>query len=74
LEIRLEGIGMRTVISGSKLHTVPLIKFNADLMERVVTAATEDQEWQDAYNAIKDSNPSINIEYLHGALYYKRRL
>jgi hypothetical protein len=39
---------MRIVISGSKLHAVPLIKFNADLMERIVTAAIEDQEWQDA--------------------------
>jgi hypothetical protein len=70
----LEGIGMQTVISGSKLHAVPPIKFNVDLMEGVVTATTEDQEWQDAYNVAKDSNPSINVEYLHGALYYKGRL
>jgi hypothetical protein len=42
LEIILEGIGMQTVISGSKLHTVRQIKFNADLIERVVTATTED--------------------------------
>jgi hypothetical protein len=41
----LEGIGMRTVISGSKLHAVPPIKFNADLMEHIVMAAMEDQEW-----------------------------
>jgi hypothetical protein len=47
----LEGIGLWTVISGSNLHAVPPIKFNADLMECVVTAATEDQEWQEAYNA-----------------------
>jgi hypothetical protein len=64
-EITLEGIGMQTVISGSKLHTVPPIKFNADLMECIVTAATEDQEWQDAYNAAKDGNASANVEYLH---------
>jgi hypothetical protein len=43
-EITLEGIGMWSVISGSKLHVVLPIKFNADLMESVVTAATEDQE------------------------------
>jgi hypothetical protein len=48
-EIMVQGIGMRTVISGSKLHAGSLIKFNADLIERVVMAATEDQEWQEAY-------------------------
>jgi hypothetical protein len=73
-EIMLEGIGMRTVISGLKLHVVPLIKFNADLMKRVVTAATEDQEWQEAYNVARDGNPSANVKYLYGALYYKARL
>jgi hypothetical protein len=41
---------MRTIISRSKLHTVRLIKFNADLMERIVTAAMEEQEWQEAYD------------------------
>jgi hypothetical protein len=70
----LESIGMRTVSSGSKLHTVPPIKFNTNLMECVVTAAIEDQEWQDAYNVAKDSNPSANVEYLHRACYYKGRL
>jgi hypothetical protein len=30
-----------------------------------------DQGWQDAYNAAKESNPSADIEYLLGALYYK---
>jgi hypothetical protein len=40
LEKMLEGIGMRTVILGSNLHPVPPIKFNADLMEYVVTAVT----------------------------------
>jgi hypothetical protein len=69
-----EGIRMWTVISGSKLHTVPLIKFNADLMERIVMATTEIQEWQDAYNVAKDGNPNLNVEYLHGSLYYKGRL
>jgi hypothetical protein len=46
----LEGIGMWLVISGSKLLAVPPIKFNADLMECVVMAATDNQEWQEAYN------------------------
>jgi hypothetical protein len=40
----LEGIGMRTVISGSKLRSVPPIKFYTDLMEGIVMAAMEDQE------------------------------
>jgi hypothetical protein len=62
------------VISESKLHAVPLIKFNADFMERVITATTEDQEWHEAYNAVRDSNSSTNVEYLYGALYYKGRL
>ena len=74
LEMTLEDIGVRTVIAGSKLHAVPPIKFNTELMERVVTAAADDQEWQEAYNAAKDGNPSANVEYLHGALYYKGRL
>jgi hypothetical protein len=43
-EITLEGIGMWTVISESKFHAVSSIKFNADLMECVVMAVTEDQE------------------------------
>jgi hypothetical protein len=73
-EIMLESIRIPTVISGSKLHVVPPIKFNADLMKYVVTATMEDQEWQDAYNAAKDSNSSANIEYLYRALYYKGRL
>jgi hypothetical protein len=62
------------MISGSKLHAVPLITFNVDLMRCVVMAAMEDQEWNDAYNTAKDSNPSANVEYLHWALYYKGRL
>jgi hypothetical protein len=65
---------MQTLISGWKLHAVPPIKFNAELMECVVTAAIEDQEWKDAYNASKDGNPSTNIEYLHRVLYHKERL
>jgi hypothetical protein len=69
-EIMLDGIRLRTVISGSKLHSVSLIKFNADLMEHIVTAAIEDQEWHDAYNAVKDDNPSATVEYLHGAHYF----
>jgi hypothetical protein len=73
-EISLEGIGIWTVILGSKLHTVPPIKFNADLMEHVVMAATEDLECHDAYNAAKDGNPHTNVEYLYGALYYKGKL
>jgi hypothetical protein len=73
-EIMLEGIRMWTVILQLKLHAVPQIKFNTDLIERVVTAATEDQEWQDAYNVAKDCNPCINIAYLHEALYYKGSL
>jgi hypothetical protein len=74
LEIMLQGIGMRIVISGSKLHAVPPIKFNTDLIEHVVTAAMQNQEEQDAYNAIKNGNPSVNIACLHRALYYKGRL
>jgi hypothetical protein len=70
----LEGIGLWTVILGSKLHAVPPIKFTADLKERVVTATTEDQEWVDTYNAAKDGNSSANIEYLHRALYDKAML
>jgi hypothetical protein len=43
-EILQEGIGIRTVISLSKLHIIPPIKFNADFMEGIVTAGVEDQE------------------------------
>jgi hypothetical protein len=68
-ERTLEDIRMRTVISGSKHHAVLPRKFNADLMEYVVMAATEDHECQEAYNAARDSNPSTNIEYLYGALF-----
>jgi hypothetical protein len=64
-EIMLDGIGMRTVISGSKLHAVPPIKFNADLIECIITAAREDQELQYVYKAAKDSTASTNVEYLH---------
>jgi hypothetical protein len=74
LEITLEGIGMQTVISEPKLYAVSLIKFNADLIEYVVTAAIEDQKWQDTYNTAKNGNPRGNVEYLDGAFYYKERL
>jgi hypothetical protein len=40
----LEGVRMRKVILGSKLHAVPRSKFNADLIEGVVMGATDDQE------------------------------
>jgi hypothetical protein len=73
-EMMLENIGVWTIISGSKLHAVPPIKFNIDLVKYIVLAAADDPEWQEAYNAIKDGNPSINVKYLHGALYYKERL
>jgi hypothetical protein len=73
-EIMLEGIGTQTVISGSKLHAVPAIKFNADMVEDIVTAAMEDQDWPEAYTGARDSNPNANVEYLYGAFYYKERL
>jgi hypothetical protein len=44
-EILVEVSGLRPVIAGSKLQAVPQIKFDTDLMKRVVPAATEDQEW-----------------------------
>jgi hypothetical protein len=44
----LEGIRIWTVISGSKLYAVPLIKLNADLMEHLVTATMDDQDWLEA--------------------------
>jgi hypothetical protein len=72
--IILEDIRMRIVSSRTKPHAVTPIKFTVDLIECVVTAATEDQEWQDAYNTGMDSIPSTNVENLHGALYYKGRL
>jgi hypothetical protein len=72
-EMTLEDIRIWTLISGSKLHSVPPIKFNADLIEGVVMAAMNDQEWQESYNAAKDINPSPNVEDLHGAHYYQGR-
>jgi hypothetical protein len=70
-EIMLEDIGVQIVISGLKLHAVPPIKLNTDLMEHVVRAAKNDQEYQEAENMVKDSNPSTNIEYLYRARYYR---
>jgi hypothetical protein len=69
LEMMLKDIGVWTVISGSKLQAVPPIKFNADFMKRIVTAVRNDQEWQEAYNAARDGNPSANVKYLYEALY-----
>jgi hypothetical protein len=62
------------VISGLKRHAVSPSKFNANLIESVVMATTNDQEWQEAYNVARDGNPSTNVEYLYGALYHKERL
>jgi hypothetical protein len=73
-EITLEGIGMWTVISGSKMHTVPPIKFNGNLIERVAMATMEDQKWQKFYNTARDTNPNTNLDYFYGALSYKGRL
>jgi hypothetical protein len=63
LEIMLEGIGMWTVISGLKLHAVSPIKFNTHLIEGVVMASIEDQEWEEVYNVATYSNPCANVEY-----------
>jgi hypothetical protein len=73
-EKMLEDIGVQTIISGLQLHTVPLIKFDINLVNYIVLAAANDLEWQEAYNIAKDSNLRINIEYLHRALYFKERL
>jgi hypothetical protein len=69
LEIMLDGFGMWTVISGSNLYAVLPINFNRDLIELVVMATMEDEEWQYAYNVAEDGNPSANVEYLQRALY-----
>jgi hypothetical protein len=64
---------MQTVISRSKLYAVLPIRFNADLMEHLVTAAMEVQEWSEVYHPARNSNPSANVEYLYAALDYNRR-
>jgi predicted HTH domain antitoxin len=69
-ELMLKDIAVQIVTLGSKLHAVSPSEFNIDLMERIVTAATYNQEWQQADNEAKDCNPSTNIEYLYRALYY----
>jgi hypothetical protein len=43
-EMMLEDSGVRTVISGSKLYVVSPLKFDAELMECVLTLTTNDQE------------------------------
>jgi hypothetical protein len=72
--LMLEGIGIWTVISGLNLTMVPQNNFNAALIEYGVTAAMDDHEGQNIYNAAKDSNPSANIEYLHDTLYFNKRV
>jgi hypothetical protein len=44
MKIILDRIGILNVIKGPKHHQVSPTKFNADVMEHVVTAPTEDQE------------------------------
>jgi hypothetical protein len=44
VEITLEGNDIRILVSGSKLHPVPPIKFIIYLMEYVVMGVTEVQE------------------------------
>jgi hypothetical protein len=73
-EMILDGIELWKVILGSDYHAVPPIKFNPDLIECVVRATMDDQEWKEAYNAGKNSNPSVHIDYLYRALDYNRRL
>jgi hypothetical protein len=74
LDITLKGIGLQSEISGSKIHPVHTMTFTAYFRERIVWAAMEEYESQDAYNARNDGNPIPNIEYLHRALYYKGRI
>jgi hypothetical protein len=40
----------------------------------VVTAAMNNQGEQKAHNATSDCNPSTNLKYSYGALYYKGRV
>jgi hypothetical protein len=72
-QIILSGIGIRTVISRSKLQVVPPIEFNLALMEWIFTATIVYPEWQDADNATKYGNPSTIVKYLSRALYFKVR-
>jgi hypothetical protein len=70
-DMMLECIGIRTVISGLKLHLVPPIKFKVDVIESIVMAATDDQEWKENYNAVKNGNPRADVEYWHGTFITK---
>jgi hypothetical protein len=62
LQMMLEIIGVRIVISELKLQIVFLFKFNIDFVLGIVLAATDNLEWQEAHNAAKNGNPIANVE------------
>jgi hypothetical protein len=68
----LENFRVQIVISESKLPIVSLIKFNTDLINPVNFTTTDDPEWQETYNMVKDSNPGTNVDYLYHTLYFKK--
>jgi hypothetical protein len=52
------------VILGLKSHIVPLIKFITDLVIYISLEATNDLEWSEANNTIKNGNARTNVIYL----------
>ena len=62
------------MVSSAKLQAIPPIQFAAEFLERVVTAANGDTEWQEEYYRAMNGEPSADVTYIHRSLYYKGRL
>ena len=62
------------VLSLAKLRAVPLVQFIPDFLERVVTAASNHTDCQDDYYRATSGEPSAEMIYINGILYYKGRL
>ena len=59
------------MVSWAKFLASPVVTFRSEFLESVVLAATNDTMWQEEYVRAMEGNPSKDVTYEHGTLYYQ---
>ena len=59
------------VVTWAKLLASPVVTFRSEFPESVGLAATTDTAWQEEYVQAMEGNPSKDVTYEHGMLYYQ---
>ena len=62
------------VVSWAKLLASPVVTFRSEFLESVVLAGITNTVWQVEYVRVMEDNPSKDVSYEHGSLYYRERL